>query len=132
MSFASAHRQPGKRSGKQNGPYFGVRGSPVTQSEPSRRGAAAPLRPVALAENRGFGTPPMPKAAESLPLFAFCCFPPASPAFAWGAGKQKRPRRTAFNRFIFLEQLREGRQMRILPSSLALARERTWRASVSR
>ena len=31
----------------------------------------------------------MPKVAQSPLLCAFCCFPPASPAFAPGSGKQK-------------------------------------------
>ena len=75
---------------KQNGPRLGVLGSAMA-SKPSLRGEARrnPLPPVAQAANRGFGMRSMPATAGSALLFAFCCFPPASPAFAWGAGKQK-------------------------------------------
>jgi hypothetical protein len=80
---------------KQNGPRLGVLGSAMV-SKPSLRGGARrnPLPPVAQAANRGFGMPSMPATAGSPLLFAFCCFPPASPAFARGRGSKNRPRRT--------------------------------------
>lgn len=91
MSFASATRSaPGNRSGKQNRPRFGIRGSTVEPKASLHGGARwLPLQLVVQAENSDFGTLSMPKAAESPLLFAFCCFPPASPAFAPGSGKQK-------------------------------------------
>jgi hypothetical protein len=46
------------------------------------------LRQVLQAELRGLGTPLMGKAAGSPLRFAFCCFPPASPAYMPEAGKQ--------------------------------------------
>ena len=104
---------------KQNGPRLGVRGSAMA-SKPSLRGVAPhpPLRPVAQAENRGFGMPPMPATAGSPPLFAFCCFPPASPAFACGAGKQKTAPKDRFNRFIFLKKTGAGEGIRTLDPNL--------------
>ena len=91
MSFASASRSaPGKRPGKQNTPRFGIWGSTVKPKTSLHGGARRlPLQFVVQAENSGLGTLPMPKAAESPLLFAFCCFPPASPAFSLGSGKQK-------------------------------------------
>jgi hypothetical protein len=91
-SFAFASPSPPV---KQNGPRLGVRGSAMA-SKPSLRGGARrnPLPPVERAENRGFGMPFMPATADSPLLFAFCCFPPASPAFAWRRGSKKRSRRT--------------------------------------
>jgi hypothetical protein len=60
-------------------------------SKPSLRGGARrnPLPPVERAENRGFGMPFMPATADSPLLFAFCCFPPASPGFRVGGGEAK-------------------------------------------
>ena len=91
MSIASASRSaPGKRPGKQYRCRFGVRGSTVEPKASLHGGARRlPLRLVVQAENSGLGTLLMPKAAESPLLFAFCCFPPASPAFAPWSGKQK-------------------------------------------
>jgi hypothetical protein len=70
------------------------------------------------AENRGFGMTPMPATAGSLLLFAFCCFLPACPAFAWGAGKQKRPRRAALNRLKSLRDFGAGEGIRTLDPNL--------------
>src|SRR5579872_6784969 len=91
MSFASALRPPvGKRPGKQNRSHFGVRGSTVEPKSGLHGGARRlPLPPLVRAENSLLGILTMPVAAESLLICAFCCFPPASPAFAVGSGKQK-------------------------------------------
>jgi len=116
MSFAFASLSA---PGKQNGPCFGVRGSTIA-SKSSLRGVAPPppLPPVAQAENRGFGMPPMPATAGSPLLFAFCCFPPASPAFTCGAGKQKTAPKDRFNRFIFLKKTGAGEGIRTLDPNL--------------
>ena len=104
---------------KQNGPRLGVLGSAMA-SKPSLRGGAQrnPLPPVAQAANRGFGMPSMPATAGSPLLFAFCCFPPASPAFAWGAGKQKTAPKDRFNRFISLKKTGAGEGIRTLDPNL--------------
>jgi len=60
----------------------------------------------------------MPKVAESLLLPAFCCFPPASPAFAPGSGKQKRPRMAALNRSISPWKSGAGEGIRTLDPNL--------------
>ena len=60
----------------------------------------------------------MPATAGSLLLFAFCCFLPACPAFAWGAGKQKRPRRAALNRLKSLRDFGAGEGIRTLDPNL--------------
>jgi hypothetical protein len=110
MSFAFASPSaPGKRAGKQNGPRLGVLGSAMASKHSLRGGAQRnPLPPVAQAVNRGFGMPSMPTTAGSPLLFAFCCFPPASPAFAWAAGKQKTAPKDRFNRFILLRKTGAG------------------------
>ena len=109
----------GERPGKQNGPRFGLRGSTMASKRSLRGGARRfPSRPVAQAENRGFGMPPMPKAADSPLLFAFCCFPPASPAFALGAGKQKTAPKDRSNRLIFLKKSGAGEGIRTLDPNL--------------
>ena len=120
MSFVSAPLPvPGKRPGKQNRPYFGLRGSTVTPSASPRSGARlSPSQPTVRAEHRALWTACLPKLAESLLLPAFCCFPPASPAFAPGAGKQKRPRRTALIRLKYLRYFGAGEGIRTLDPNL--------------
>jgi hypothetical protein len=103
MNFASAS-QP--TPGKQNRLHFGVQGSTeAPQASPPDGVRHLALRPIMQATNRGLRELPMPEAAQSPLLYAFCCFPPASPALAIGAGKQKRPRRAAF---IHLKSLRDS------------------------
>jgi hypothetical protein len=115
-SFAFASPSPPV---KQNGPRLGVRGSAMA-SKPSLRGGARrnPLPPVERAENRGFGMPFTPATADSPLLFAFCCFPPASPAFAWEAGKQKTVPKDRSNRFSFLKKTGAGEGIRTLDPNL--------------
>ena len=109
----------GKRPGKQNRPYFGLRGSKVASSASLRPGARSlPSQPPAPAENPALGTAYMPKVAESLLLPAFYCFSPASPAFMSGSGKQKRPRRAAFIRLKSLRDFGAGEGIRTLDPNL--------------
>jgi hypothetical protein len=91
MSFVSASQPaPGKRSGKQNRPRFGRKGSTeASKASPLDGARHLALRPGVQAENGGLEEPAMPNATQSLLLYAFCCFPPASPAFVPRAGKQK-------------------------------------------
>lgn len=73
---------------------------------------------VAREENGGFALRPMPTTAKSALLYAFCCFPLASPAFVPGLGKQKTPRRVLFIRLIFLEKSGAGDGIRTLDPNL--------------
>jgi hypothetical protein len=116
MSFAFASPSA---PGKQNGPRLGVRGSAMA-SKPSLRGGARrpPLPPVAQAENRGFGTLSMLATADSPLLFAFCCFPHASPTLAPGTGKQKTPRRALLNSLDFQKKPGAGEGIRTLDPNL--------------
>ena len=120
MSFRSASQPtPGKRPGKQNHPEFGVRGSTVTPSVGLSLDAQQfPSQRPARTENWTLLAAHMPKVAESLLLPAFCCFPPASPAFAPRSGKQKRPRRTALIRLKSLRDSGAGEGIRTLDPNL--------------
>ena len=88
MNFASA-RVAIAALVKQNGPRLGVRGSAIA-SKPNPRGGA---RRTPIAAWRAGGKPwlwddPHAAATAGSPLlFAFCCFPPAPPAFAWVGNK---------------------------------------------
>ena len=98
MSLVAASQPaPGKRPGKQNRPYFGRWGSPVTpQREPSLWYATVLITASWRGRKTGdSGAAYMPKVAERQLLPAFRCFPPASPAFAPGRGSKKRPRKAA-------------------------------------
>jgi hypothetical protein len=120
MSCTSASRSvPGKCSGTRDGPNFGSRGSTAIREAGLHGGVPRlPMWPVAQAEKWAVGMPRMPMATESPPLFDFCCFPPASPAFASGAGKQKRPRRAALNRLKILRDFGAGEGIRTLDPNL--------------
>jgi hypothetical protein len=73
MSFSSAS-QP--TSGKQNRLRFGVQGSTeAPQASPPDGVRHLALRPIMQATNRGLRELPMPEAAQSPLLYAFCCFP---------------------------------------------------------
>jgi Protein of unknown function (DUF1778) len=61
---------------------------------------------------------PMPKAADSPLLYSFCCFPPASPAFAPGAGKQKAALRDRFKSLILFRKFGAGEGIRTLDPNL--------------
>ena len=116
MSFVSAS-QPAPA--KQNRPYFGLRGSPVTPSANLRSGTRpfSSQRP-ARAENHDLGTAYMPKVAECLLLPDFCCFPPASPALAPGTGKQKAAQQDRSKHLIFLKKSGAGEGIRTLDPNL--------------
>jgi hypothetical protein len=110
MSLVAASQPaPGQRPGKQNRPYFGLWGSPVTPSVNLRTGTRpfSSQRP-ARAENRDLGTAYMPKVAEWPLLPAFCCFPPASPVFVLGSGKQKTAQKDRSKKLISLEKSGAG------------------------
>ncbi len=120
MSFASASQPaPGKRPGKQNRPRFGLRGSTEASKAGDLDGARRlASRPVVQAENGGFVDLAMPKAAQSLLFYAFCCFPPASPALAPGAGKQKTVPKDRSKRLISLRKFGAGEGIRTLDPNL--------------
>ena len=93
MSLVAASQPaPGQRPGKQNRPYFGLWGSPVTPSVNLRTGTRpfSSQRP-ARAENRDLGTAYMPKVAEwpLLPTSCFLLLPPCFPGFRAGVGEAK-------------------------------------------
>ncbi len=60
----------------------------------------------------------MPKAARSPLLYAFYCFPPASPALAPGAGKQKTAPKDRSKHLIFLKKTGAGEGIRTLDPNL--------------
>ena len=104
---------------KQNGPRLGVLGSAMA-SKPSLRGGAQrnPLPPVAQAANRGFGMPSMPATAGSPLLFAFCCFPSASPTPPQRPGKQKAAPKDRSKPQILLRKFGAGEGIRTLDPNL--------------
>jgi len=91
MTFTSTSQPaPGKRPGKQNRSRFGLQGSTeAPKARPHDGVQPLALWPVMQATNAGLGERHMPKAAQSPLLYAFRCFPPASPVFTPRSGKQK-------------------------------------------
>ena len=120
MSFASTSPPPpGKRPGKQNHTRFCLRGS--TEASKARaldRARRLASRPVVQAENGGLGDLVMPKAAQSQLLYAFCCFPPASPALAPGTGKHKTAPKDRSKHLISLRKSGAGEGIRTLDPNL--------------
>ena len=118
-SISASQQAPGKRPGKHNRPHFGLRGSGVTLSASLHPGARPfLLLSPARAENRDLGTACVPKLAESPLLPAFCCFPPASPTFVPGPGKQKTAPQDRSNRSISLRKFGAGEGIRTLDPNL--------------
>jgi hypothetical protein len=116
MSLASVSRSV---PGKQREPGFGVRGSTAAPKASLHSGARQlPLRPVEQAETRRLGPPPMPKAAEGPQFCAFCCFPPASPAFTPGPGKYKAAPKGRFMPLISWRKTGAGEGIRTLDPNL--------------
>jgi len=110
---------PGKRARKQNHPRFGLRGSTgASKARALDRARRLTSRPVVQAENGGLGDLAMPKAAQSPLLYAFCCFPPASPALAPGTGKQKTAPKDRSKHLIFLKKSGAGEGIRTLDPNL--------------
>ena len=120
MSFASASQPaPGKRPGKQNRPRLGLRGCTEVPKASHLDGVRRlALRPVMQAASGWLQELPVPKVTRSPLLYAFCCFPPASPAFTPEAGKQKAPRRAPFIRLKSLRDFGAGEGIRTLDPNL--------------
>src|ERR1700730_6706309 len=100
------------------------------------------LRQVLRAELRGLGTPLMAKAAGSPLRFAFCCFPPASPAYMLEAGKQTTTPKDLSKQLICWKKIGAGEGIRTLDpdlgndfgrgQALAVARHGEFRADLAR
>jgi hypothetical protein len=120
MSFVSTSPPPpGKRPGKQNHPCFGLRRSTgASKARALERARRLASRPVVQAGNGGLGDLAMPKAAQSPLLYAFCCFPPASPALAPGTGKQETAPKDRSKHLIFLKKSGAGEGIRTLDPNL--------------
>ncbi len=95
MTLAPSLRKLGKRPGKQIRDAAAIWAStPAWCDDRASGGLVLSFGAVRLGT---FEARYMPKVALRPLRHAFCCFPPASPAFRSGAGTQKRPRRTALN-----------------------------------
>ncbi len=120
MSFTSTSQPPpGKRPGKQNRPRLDLRGSTEASKARALDGARRlASRPVVQAENSGLVDLAMPKAAQSPLPYAFCCFPPASPALVPGAGKQKTAPKDRSKHLISPGKFGAGEGIRTLDPNL--------------
>jgi hypothetical protein len=77
-----------------------------------------PERSNSTALRVGFGIRPLLTPSPEPPQPAPGCFPSASPAWATRAGKQKRPRRTAFIRLKSIRDFGAGEGIRTLDPNL--------------
>jgi|GEM_PF-1243902 len=75
-------------------------------------------RPLRKPENRGAYPLTMPETAENRRVFAPGCFPPASPAIAVRAGKQKATPKDRCNALIYLRKFGAGEGIRTLDPNL--------------
>jgi hypothetical protein len=102
MSLVSVSRwEPGKHPRRHDAARFGVRGNTASSKGGLRGGAwRRSWQPVAQTEDRDLATATMPNAARTPLLCDSCCFPPASPAFVSGAGKQKTAPKDHFKHLI--------------------------------
>ncbi len=115
MSFVTASQpEPGKRLGKQNRPYFGLRGSPVTPSANLRSGTRPFSSQAHARENHDLGTAYMPNVAECLLLPDFCCLP----GFCAGGREAKNAPKDRSTKMISLGKSGAGEGIRTLDPNL--------------
>jgi hypothetical protein len=95
MTLMQSSFRLGKRSGKRNRQWRGSRAGTPTLADIDGGVFEPVVRPARQARSERLFWTSMPNAAGKPLDLAFCCFPPASPAFASGTGKQKRPRRAS-------------------------------------
>src|SRR5271166_1213427 len=114
MRFASASQLA---PGKQNRPRFGLRGE-APKSSPFDSVGFLALWSVMQATDGDLAEPPIPKAAQVPLLYAFRCFPPASPIPASWAGKQKTALRDRSKPMISFRKFGAGEGIRTLDPNL--------------
>ena len=116
MRFASASQLA---PGKQNRSRFGLRGSTeAPKSSPFDSVGFLALWSVMQATDGDLAEPPIPKAAQVPLLYAFRCFPPASPIPASWAGKQKTAPMDRSKSLISLRKSGAGEGIRTLDPNL--------------
>src|SRR5271156_5938671 len=116
MTPLPSRQTSGKHPGKQIRKGLGLWGSMRTRNGDTSGSGVTCSREAAGYDR--FRASPMPKVAVRPLRRAFYCFPPASPPFVSGPGKQKRPRRAAFIRLISLKKLGAGEGIRTLDPNL--------------
>ena len=90
----------------------------VSNADPCGRARPLLSRRVLLTKYRGLERRHMRRATESPLRFAPVCFPPASPAFASGAGKQKTTPKDRSDLLICLKKFGAGEGIRTLDPDL--------------
>jgi hypothetical protein len=94
MLFHAPRRESRKQAGKLDTACIAIEGSRAACGEALSFGSVAEsLQCVTPPELQATAASAVPNAFGSVRHHAFCCFPHASPALVFGAGKQKRPRR---------------------------------------
>ena len=115
MTLATSQRQPGKLKADR----IGLRGTATLPRECLRPEAGqVALWSVLRDENHCFAPAPMPKATLHPLRCAFCCFPPASPVFVAGSGKQKTTPKDCSKKLISLRKIGAGEGIRTLDPNL--------------
>ena len=111
-----------KLKGKQKVVRLGIQGSKQTCGEALSCGSGvAPSQTVVRTELRATTVPTMPNLIESPPDYAFWCFPHASPALTFGAGKRPTAPKDRSKSLISLRKTGAGEGIRTLDPNLGNA-----------
>jgi len=98
---------------------IGIQGSKQACGEALCCGSAVvPSQTVVRTELRATTAPTMPNVIESPPDYASCCFPHASPALTFGAGKRQTAPKDRSKSLISLRKTGAGEGIRTLDPNL--------------
>jgi hypothetical protein len=119
MLFHAPRRESRKQAGKLDTACIAIEGSRAACGEALSFGSAAEsLQCVTLPELRAAVASAVPNAFGSVRHHAICCFPHASPALVFGAGKQKTVPRDCSKPLISLRKFGAGEGIRTLDPNL--------------
>src|SRR5271166_6812297 len=119
MLFHAPRRESRKQAGKLNTACIAIEGSRAACGEALSFGsAAASLQCVAPPELQAAAASAVPNAFGSVRHHASCCFPHASPALVFGAGKQKTIPRYRSKPVISFRKFGAGEGIRTLDPNL--------------
>ena len=119
MLFHARRRELRKQAGKLDAARIAIEGSRAACGEALSFGsAAASLLCVTPPELQAAAASAVPNAFGSVRNHAFCCFPHASPALVFSAGKQKTVPMDCFKPLISLMKSGAGEGIRTLDPNL--------------
>ena len=126
ISLRTPRSEPRNLEGKLNVVRIGIQGSNQACGEALSWGSAVvPSQTVVRTELRATMAPTMPNVVECMLDDAFWCFPHASPALTFRAGKRPTTPKDRSKSLIFLRKTGAGEGIRTLDPNLGKVPERS-------